>query len=196
MTKSLKAAIVCGIAPLVTGLCVYLVWRITRIDGLMLVGLWTVGVGVVAFLAGITFLAIHNFWPARDSVARPGQSLAVSALLCLNFPVAALCFWSALDISTRYTLTVVNEGTQTVTDFEIKGAGIAHKFSAIVPGESVREHFHPNADGRLNFTAKQGVLPMAGCIEDYTTGGLGGEKIIRINPGGVWTKFPESNELR
>lgn len=185
MSKSIQTARRCALIPLAGGVSIYVLWRITRADLLMILGGWTLILGLALFLVGLAFLA-HHVMKAEKAERR--KALPVFALLCLNFPVAAACIFSALEVHSRYTLTVINDSAREISDFTVSGAGISENMGSIAPGESAREHFHASAEGSIDFTAKHGEKPLGGCIEGYSTVGLGGHATVRIRPDGTWAK--------
>lgn len=85
------AAVVCGVAPLVVGTSIFLLWLVFEWEWLMGAGMLTIVGGTALVLAGGIFLASH-VWQGRNAgCVRSGPVIAVAALLMINFP-AALCF--------------------------------------------------------------------------------------------------------
>lgn len=185
-----KAAIWCGAIPLLVGTLIYGTWRFTRWDWLEKVGLFTIPVGCVIFVAG-TVALLRYIWRARRAGHHsPGllwaQGLLVGGLLLSNFPMAAFYTLSAIDVATRYTVRVHNDTDRPVESLVVTGPGVHAELGPIAPGQWVRRHFHFRGDGPLEFSARQQDSRSTGQLEGYVTGGLGGDKSIRIGLGGEY----------
>lgn len=196
MTKLQKSALVCGALPLLAGTGVYIAWRITRNDLLMVSGLWVIVLGLLAFLTGLACLAANHLRRADKTQGDQRTSGRILVLLLLNFPAAAACVWSAGEASSRYTLTVINDGPLPVSDFTVNGAGVSLNLGSIAPGDSKDDYFHPTSEGALNFTARRDGKAFGGCFDGYATGGLAGQTTIRIHPDGRWSKSEQADQRR
>jgi hypothetical protein len=151
-----------------------------------MMGLMTILIGVVAFLGGAVCLILHLKQYSKATQSSPLNSLLVGALLIANFPAAAFYISSAIDISTRYTVRVYNDSNHTIESFKILGPGIETEIGPISSGLKVIQHSHPTTDGSLRFTARQHGLNFDGELEGYVTGGLGGDKTVRIKEKGSY----------
>ncbi len=92
MNRAYRNALLCGACPLVVGVTIFLLWLVTGWDWLMLAGLCTIFVGVLAFLTGAFSLAIY-FYFGWQTPGFPRRKLWLSTLGCAglllsNFVVA------------------------------------------------------------------------------------------------------------
>lgn len=191
MPRFLKTAILCGAMPLLVGTLIYGLWRFTRWHWLEAAGLFTIPLGFAAFIAGAVSLLCHLKRELRVvERAKRGplwvRALLVGGLLLINFPAAALYTLSAIEVATRYTIHVHNDSDQPVQSLVVTGPDIRVELGPLVPGQQARRHLHFRGDGTLDFSACQQELQFSGQLDGYVTGGLGGEKSIRIRPGGAY----------
>jgi hypothetical protein len=101
MPPLLRSATAFGASPLIIGTLVYLLWRITHWNGIALMGLVTILIGILCFIAGTTCLILHLKRNAQAAQRSPLSSVLVGLLLISNFPAAYFYTASAIDISTR-----------------------------------------------------------------------------------------------
>ena len=122
-----RAAIVCGLVPLLAGTAVFLLWLLTDWMPLMLAGYVTILGGTAIVLAGLVFLGMYAIQAPRLLPPAPRfglSTLAVAALLLVNFPLAALYTWGAIYKFTLYTVTVTNAGARTPDHVIITARGV------------------------------------------------------------------------
>jgi len=144
LPRLLKLAFLCGALPLVTGTLGFLTWLVTRWDWLMLAGLVTIFLGLVWFVMGAICLSIHLH--RSDQLASPEHrrqnclALITVCLLLINFPAAYYYTAWASDISTRYTLIVVNESGQHIESVRVSAPGIVRELGPVKRGGQVKRH--------------------------------------------------------
>ncbi len=188
MPRPLKTAVLCGAIPLVFGTSIYFAWRLTRAGWLETAGLYTIVVGLAAFVTGAIQLAAYLVEQSRTkATARRAlwiQGLAVGGLLLINFPAAWIYMLSVSEIYDRYTVQVTNEGKSPVESFVVTGPGVRVEFGPIASGKTVKRHLHFGGDGTLDFTVRHGQQQSKGTLEGYVTGGLGGSKTVRVKQNG------------
>src|SRR5882672_10224811 len=109
-----RAAIVCGLAPLIIGTSILLLWLIFRWEALQAAGLCTILGGVLSVLVGFCLLAALVTTQRTSPVSRPASGgrrkmairyFASIAILLVNFPAAAFIIMIVDDIATRYIVT-------------------------------------------------------------------------------------------
>jgi hypothetical protein len=190
MTRLLKSAVVLGAAPLLLGTLIYGTWRFARWQWLETAGLILLPIGFVAFVMGTVALVRHLLGEFQEE-GTPRNSLwlqafLVGGLLLANFPAATFFTLSAIDVSTRYTVRVHNDTDQPIGSLVVTGPGVRIELGPVPPGQHTRRHLHFRGDGPLAFSAQQQELQFGGQLEGYVTGGLGGDKSIRVKQGGVY----------
>lgn len=190
LPRLLTIATASGAIPLLSGTLIYVTWRLTRLDWLMFAGYFTIIIGIIAFFAGIAALLRHLWheWRVERTTRTPLwlQAVLVGGLLLMNVPVAAFFTVSAIDVATRYTVTVYNESEQSIESLVVTGPGVHIELGPIAPGQKARRYFHFEGDGKLIFNARQQEAQFSGELESYVTGGGGGTKSIRIKQKGVY----------
>jgi hypothetical protein len=194
MPRLLKSAVVLGAVPLLVGSLIYGTWRFTRWHWLEAAGLFTIPIGFVAFVVGTFALVRHllrEFRVERTTRSQLWlQGVLVGGLLLVNFPAAAFFTLSAIDVSTRYTVRVHNDSDRPIESLVVTGPGVRLELGPIAPGQRTRRHIHFCGDGRLDFSARQQELQFGGQLDGYVTGGLGGDKSIRVRQRGVYEIQP------
>ncbi len=169
MPRLIKVAILCGAVPLLTGTLIYFAWRLTRIDGLMNAGVWTILFGLLAFVAGLGCLFNQSWNADGDLVARRHlrrQGAFALALLLSNFPAAAYYTLSAIDVVTHYTVDVENESDRRIESFVITGPGIRAELGPIAPGRRV-QNVRRFAAGMNFLTCSVSDLPPRRFVLDF-----------------------------
>ncbi|MFI5403179.1 MAG: hypothetical protein ACHQ1G_09595 [Planctomycetota bacterium] len=97
MKGAYRLALLCGALPLVVGVSVFLLWLVTRADGLMLLGFFVLCGGLAFFAVGV--LALGRFcWLAFREPQLPARfwaaTIACALLLLSNFPVAGAIIYA------------------------------------------------------------------------------------------------------
>ena len=194
--RLLKLAVVFGAVPLLVGSLIYGTWRFTHWHWLEAAGLFTIPIGFVAFVVGTVALVRHLLRESRlERTTRSPlwlQGVLVGGLLLVNFPAAAFFTLSAIDVSTRYTVRVHNDSDRPIESLVVTGPGVRLELGPIAPGQHTRRHIHFSGDGTLGFSARQQELQFGGQLEGYVTGGMGGDKSIRVRQRGVYEIQPNA----
>lgn len=194
MQRTLKAAIVLGAAPLLTGIAIFLAWLVIRVYwahgafALMFAGVLLPHLGVLCLAAGAVCLGIW-IWRARRAGA-PRQFIvrhtaAVLALFASNFIAAGGAFVGAIYITTRYTVSVTNASHATLHDVRVHGGGVDEDLGNIAPGETARCAFWIDHDGQLVLTARQGPERVEADVDSYVTHNIGGDATVTVSDGGA-----------
>jgi len=187
MTKQLKLATALGAVPLALGTCIYVAWRVARWPWLPVAGLWMLLFGFASVIAGEIALVFHVRTSRRTGRGERHvrlRTLLVAALLLANFPAAIFYTLSAVEILTRYTVIVRNEGDVAVESFVVTGPGTRIEMGPIAPGDQAETHLHFRGGGTLRFATRQGGHDTVGVIDGYVTSNVAGEKTVRVGRGG------------
>jgi len=196
MPRLLKLAVVLGAVPLLVGTLIYGTWRFTRWHWLETAGLFTIPIGVVAFIIGTVALLRHLWRESRVQRTTRSplwlQAALVGGLLLANFPAAAFFTLSAIDVSTRYTVRVFNDSDRPIDSLVVTGPGVRVELGPIAPGQHTRRHIYFRGDGTLDFSARQQELQFSGQLEGYVTSDWGGDKSIRVRQRGVYEIQPNA----
>lgn len=184
-----RAAIVCGAAPMVVGVGVFLVWLAVRADWLMLVGGVTLTAGPAVVAVGAVCLLIYVLARRKVPEGRRGRGwwlrpVGALGLLLANFPVGYAVFTAAWFVETRYVVEIHNTAPVAAQSVTLTGGGVEVPFGDIHPGERVQHGFHIRHDGELTLTAVLGDQPVETVIYTYVTNSLGANKVVTIGPGG------------
>lgn len=186
--RAFRIALFCGAAPLLLGISIFLLWVLTRWNGLMLAGFLTLFVGAFLFLVGVAALALS--WrqaQRREDVSRRRVWLSTiggAGLLLSNFAVVGGISVAAIAIHTSYTVKIRNTSQQAINEVRISGGGCDISFGSIPPGGSVQKRFRIQQDGELAFSAVRGQARLNSIIDDYVTGNMGGDTTVTIKPDG------------
>jgi hypothetical protein len=153
-------------------------------------------IGFAAFVVGTIALLRHLWREFRlERTTRRSlwvQAVLVGGLLLTNFPAAAFYTLSAIDVATRYTVRVHNDSDRPIESLVVTGPGVRVELGPIAPGQQARRHIRFRGDGTLDFSARQQQLQFSGQLEGYVTGGMGGDKSIRIGQRGFYEIQPNA----
>jgi hypothetical protein len=180
----------CGALPLVVGVSIFVLWVLTRWDGLMIAGLATVCVGLVLFAMGVIALAAACLEAARAPEA-PGRRawLVVfggGGLLLSNFLVAGAILVAVSRIESCYTVVVRNATAAELTHVRVAGAGSGSSFGTLAPGESARRWLWFRGEGILELRATGGAGERTHIVDGYV-GVFGGRAEVTLNADGTAT---------
>jgi len=185
MNRAYWVALLCGVIPLVVGASIFMLWLITRWDGLMTAGIYTLYGGVAVFSVGILALARY-YWLAVRTPSIPRRQLWRSTLACvgllaLNFPVAGGIIAAVITIETRYTVVVYNASPRPLESVRIFGGGSDESLGSIPLGGTARQSFWIQHDGELKFHALSGTTTHTKTINGYVTNGMGGHTTVTVH---------------
>ncbi|MES2981786.1 MAG: hypothetical protein V4727_05675 [Verrucomicrobiota bacterium] len=187
MTRLLKCSIALGASPLIIGTLVYFTWRLTRWQWLEMMGVMTVLIGFIVFLAGAVCLILHLKHESRARRTSPLNALLVGGLLIANFPLAAFYTSSAIEISKRYTVRVYNDSDHTIESFILEAPGVNTDLGPIPPKIHTKHQMHFTDEGSLKFTARQQELKFGDELEWYVSrSSKGRDKTIKVNGKGTY----------
>jgi hypothetical protein len=191
MNTALRVALFCGLVPLVAGTAAFLVWVTTRSDALASLGLWFLAGGALLFLIGVVAIGRY-FWlvsRAPDSQGRSawGSGVAAGLLLLANLPAAGAIFVAAVELETRYTLTIRNRSSSPIQNVRISGGGVLYDRGIIPPGLVVGASFHFANDGVLTLEGTLGGKKLVQTLEPYVTRGQGGNAQVTVAENGAVT---------
>jgi len=186
---SLKAAVLCGVAPLVLGTVIFFAWVLTRADWLTTAGVLTILAGSWAVTFGSVFLVGH-LWRSRRSRTVPGrrlvwQAIAVVALYVANFIGAGAAIWGVIAIETRYTVSITNRSEAPLEFARIEGGGLDIRFGTIAPGETVKHSMWIEQDGELVLKGTHGTEEIDATIDVLVMERFGEDKIVVLEADGT-----------
>lgn len=189
MNRALRIAIACGILPLSFGVWIFLAWLVTRWDGLMAAGLFTLYVGVGLFLIGAVAVGVFCWRGARSTHMSRRRlwltSVACAVLLLSNFVVAGWIIATVIDIKTAYIVTIENETAEPLRDVRVSGGGCDVDFGVIPSGGRVQRTFWIQREGELEFRAVGGTTVYGEVIDGYVTNSMAGETSVTVKLDGT-----------
>jgi hypothetical protein len=189
MKASLKAAIACGAAPLLTGVAIFIAWVATRADWLMAAGVIVLFAGVSAVACGVVCLAWY-VWGAWRSQSVPDgrlacQTIAVLGLFLTNFLAARAAVWGGLAIHTRYTVSITNRSAVPLESARVEDGGVSISLGTIQPGATVKRGFWVEQEGELFLRGTQGGETVEAVIDGYVAPNLGGDATVGLEADGT-----------
>jgi len=189
MRTSLKCALVFGVAPLASGIAIFLAWVLSRADWLMMAGIITIYVGVCSVAVGAVCLAIYLWksWRSRTVLRRRllWHAIAILALYAANFVGASAAVAGVFFLESRYTVSVVNESNIPLQAAKLEGGGVEVSLGDMPSGVTVKRSFFIEHDGELVLTGIHGTRRIEATVDGYVTNSLGGDKIVVLSGIGV-----------
>jgi hypothetical protein len=189
MSAEYRISLWCGALPLAGGVSIFVLWYLTRAEFLAQAGLALLRSGWMFIVVGLISLLLHlrgEYEPGAASRRRlVRQGLLSGGLLLANFPAAAAILVTAAWVATTYTVRVQNQSGVTVSRCRLAGGGVWTELGTLRSGESVVRRLWFSEDGALVLQADLGYRALAGTVESYVTGGLGGDATVTIQPSGA-----------
>ncbi|HEX4145993.1 MAG TPA: hypothetical protein VHY91_21005 [Pirellulales bacterium] len=181
-----RAALICGLAPLATGVGIFLLWTAVRGDALAFAGLLTILLGTLSVITGGVCLLVYEVKSRRAEPESPiGRRVAIAATaLLINFP-AALLVVVAVSFLIPSELTVANEGPE-IERFVVSGCGAEKNVGAIAAGKTVVVKILVWHSGILEFHATRAGQEISGTIEGRMTPSSPSFPILDFSPNGDW----------
>lgn len=136
----LRVAVLCGVMPMVCGIVIVALYRLTWWRELEKAAVVCIGGGLLLFAIGAAALT----WYATVAKSRGMKATwtvpAIAALLLLNFPVCLACIRVGVQAKSIFRVVVINEGRTALKDVKIidhvAGLGSAtFERQQIAPGE-------------------------------------------------------------
>ncbi len=185
ISHSFGRSILCGLAPLLTGIAVFRVWEKTRWMPLMTAGVAIIALGVIVTVAGGVFFARdRRSQTAWNPASRARAALAVG-LLVACYPTALWLTLEAAEIYTSYTVEIRNESPETLTSCRLVTTRIDEELGPIAPGESATRRLSIQTDGELRCLARTSTGTRHRIlVEGYVTLNLGGDARLTFGEQG------------
>lgn len=188
MNRAYRYALVAGATPLVTGTAIFLLWLVTRWEGLMHAGVFTVIAGLVAFACGSMALVVYGWLAYRDPMVSRRRfwlsTLGCAALLLFNFPAALGVTTAFLAIDGECLVIVRNDSDQPLDDVRIVGGDCNQSFGSIPPQGAAECSMSFKRHGELKLHAIRGSTVIESTIDAYITSRLGGHTEITVHSDG------------
>ncbi|HVS71009.1 MAG TPA: hypothetical protein VHQ47_07130 [Phycisphaerae bacterium] len=189
----LRAAVVCGVVPLVGGLGILGMYWLTENDFWVASGLWGLLVGGGMVVLGLAFLVVWAFAERRAARVvrrrfRWWTLVFTGGLLVANFPVAGGCVIAGIYMATASTVEIVNE-TGAVIDRSaiILPDGRRIEGGRIAAGMRVRRRYHMDVDGPVTVWVEQGGKSGSVVAAAYNTSEGHSDSRVTVDSGLVMT---------
>lgn len=193
MNRLYRTVEYCATIPMFIGVSIFVLWLVTRIDALMLLGA-VIGLGFLA--VGLLALAKY-YWTGARRPDMPRQQLRTSTLkgvgrLFSNFLVAGGIIAAGLAIACRYTVEIHNATPLLLTEVRVYGAGADVTLEPVLPGATAERTFFIKHDGSLTLVAASEARVYTQVIDGYVTPLIGEhQRRVRIDPDGSITILPD-----
>lgn len=189
-----RAALICGLAPLATGVGIFLLWTVIGGNELAFAGLLTIVLGTISVVAGGVCLGIYA---ERSSGTVPKLRLrrqlriAATALL-INFP-AALLVVVAVAFLVPSQVTVDNHGPD-IERFAVSGGGAEVNVGEIASGNTIVVRIVVWRGDTLKFHATRAGQDFRGLVEGHVRPGAAGFPFLIFNRDGSWGSFERDED--
>lgn len=183
-----RIAMACAVVPQAVGLSTLALYAYGRWDALPLVGLLTLGVGLVLLVVGVVCLLTFQYGLHRCDPAvaaewrRPAKW--TGGLLLLGLPVAFLCAAAGIYLMSQYVVVVRNTSASPVSSISLTSPDDSAWIKTLRPGETRRAYLDIEQDGEIAFSATQNGVVVSGTVEGYVTPSLAGRATLTFTPSG------------
>lgn len=167
--------------PILVGVVLYAIWRLTGSDRVITAGLYTLTGGAALVLLSLVIAVVL----AKVAWRSAGRPLAVlCGLAALNVVVAFGLGSSVLNAKTAYRVTVHNASSQALHEVRVVGGGLDESLGTIAPGETVKRSLWFEGESSLELRLFQGTRYETATIEGYVCTNLGGQADVTVGPAG------------
>ncbi len=175
------------------GVAAFSIWYFTRSGILVVVGIYTIHLGVACVIAGLISLLIYEYKCLKASNKSDAKKGAFPLIvLLLNFPLAVLVVSASLNLMAWYTVTVVNETGSDVNNISFVGPGVEVATGLVKSQESrpVIMRFK-HAGGLIRYHVSFNEREVDGIVAGYVTKHMGGDKLFIIREDSIEIKRRE-----
>jgi len=170
---------ICWLFPLSFGLCVFIVWLVTRMDFLMFVGVLALCIGLFFTFMGI-ILGLYQVVKKHRNKKELIGLVQLLVLILMNIPIALGIVLLSIRIQTAYTVEIYNATDEKLENVCIVGGGIEENIQTINQKEKVRRTFWIRQDGTLICKYRKGDTDQTMVISGYVTNEMGGKDKVTI----------------
>ncbi len=189
--SAFRLVLACWLVPLVLGLAVFAAWYVTRAEPLEALGIGTILLG--AGLATVGGLLLVSFYKLALEEGRPRSWAVQRVLLAIfllgsNFLVALGLFFAAVDLETRFEVSLQNDTAAPLSSLRLVGGGLDLLVDEVAPGSEVTQRLRFVTDGalQLEIGGPRGAARIV-ALEGYVTPNLVGARRVRFAPNGEVT---------
>ena len=179
-----RAALLCGLLPLVVGVAIFVAWYATRAPWLVDAGLFNIGAGLLVVCVGLLCLMAYVL-RARAS-RTPGWKgrAAVAVLVVLaNFPAAAALVVLADHIASSYVVVVENRSSWAITDLVFLSDGHTYAFGTVPTRSNREDAFRFPGERELRYSLSLNGQPRSDILDGYVAG-WGNKATLHISESG------------
>jgi len=152
----------------------------------MLAGIYDIIGGLVLFICGLGLLFVYGQKERKLRNGYPIKRVLIAlGILLFNFPAAGLALYSAENIISTSTVTVINKSAFEVTDMVLRERDISYRFPRIMSGQEVTEYFHFKYEGSVDYKLSLNGSVKEGIMLGYVTGGMGESATMVITSDGA-----------
>ena len=175
-----RVAVACGVLPMLAGPGILFFYWLTKNDGWVWAGLWTIPIGAGVVLLGIAFILVYIIRSWRiarvEGVRFRKLGVALALLLLLgNIPVAVVCALEGIDLMSTVYVDVLNESGAPLESCIVECTGGITKSRGPFP-----------AGGRFRATYREGFWGDPARVTVYQAG----KKLESVSTPGVgWVRF-------
>ncbi len=171
------------------GVAAFATWYFTRLGFLMLVGIFTIYLGVVCVIAGLIALLVYEYRCLRAG-DKPDAKKGVFPLvvMLLNFPLAILIVSVSLNLMARYTVTVVNETGFDVNNISFVGPDIEVDTGPVKSQKSRTVTMRFETAGSLRYHGSFNAQEVDGIVAAYVAKNRGGNTLLIIREDSIEIK--------
>ena len=171
----------CWLIPLFLGVGTFLAWLITRLDILMVIGVYILYLGFLCvFIGFIIWIKQFITYKKRRIKQEIIITSSLALLMLLNIPIGICILLESYSLHTEYIVEVQNTSPYEVQDIVIEGGGVYESVDLIPIGEKKVSKFWIKHDGILRIKYKQNDKVINRNISEYVTNGMGGTTKVII----------------
>ena len=177
-----RAAIACGLVPMVLGSAIFAAWLFTDLDALEIIGLLFIYVGIVLFAAGIVSLFVFVKRARKAGTAYRKPATWALAVLLLNVPLCAAYVSVAFAMESAHSVTVINDADKPVEALTLTDpTGRRFQVGIVAPGQSRHACLDLSGEGAVEYSLTVDGETHAGILIGYLAAPLGSRASLRVS---------------
>lgn len=177
-----RAAVACGLFPMLLGTAIFAAWLLTDLDALEIIGVLFIYGGIVLFAAGVVSLLVFVSRARKGGIAYRTPTTLALAVLILNFPLCAAYVSIAFAMESAHVVTAVNRAGMPIEALTLTDpAGRRFRVGIVGPRQVRRACLDFSGEGAVQFSLNVDGKTRAGTLIGYLADPLGSYATLRLS---------------
>lgn len=177
-----RAAIACGLFPILVGTAIFAAWLHTDLDALEIAGLLVIYCGIAVFAVGIVSLLIFVARARTGGIAHRKRTTLALTVLLLNFPLCAAYLSIAYAMESAHAITAVNRAAISIEALTLTDpTGREFQIGTVRPMQIRNVCLDFSGEGAVQFSLSVNGEIRTGTLIGYLADPLGSHATLRLS---------------